>query len=145
MFISLKKIIERLTNNNIIKTIYVNEMTYEEWKENFANEKGQQPWDYYSKSAKNLKIDTKQLDRYKYVLGKYAPDTLEEFQKIEYIDSEKMENLKYYYRNIDDRLIEYVKIDRELEKAGILNREKVFSFEDVELNNWNIHAENRLK
>lgn len=120
-------------------------MTYEEWKENFVNEKGQQPWNYYSKSAKNLKIDTEQFDRYKDVLGKYAPDTLEEFQKIEYTDSEKMENLKYYYRNIDDRLIEYVKIDRELEKAGILNRGKVFPFEDVELNNWNIHAENRLK
>ena len=63
------------------KTVYVNEMTYEEWKENFVNEKGQQAWDYYSKGAKNLKIDTEQFDRYKDVLGKYAPESLEEFQK----------------------------------------------------------------
>lgn len=69
-------------------------MTYEEWKENFVNKKGQQAWDYYSKSVKNLKIDTKQLDRYKDVLGKYAPDTLEEFQKIEYIDSEEWDKIK---------------------------------------------------
>ena len=76
------------------KTVYVNEMTYEEWKENFVNEKGQQAWDYYSKSSKNLKIDKKQFDRYKDVLGKYAPDTLEEFQKIKYTNSEEWESLK---------------------------------------------------
>ena len=64
---------------------------------------------------------------------------------MKYTDSEEWENLKYYYRNIDDRPVEYVKIDRELEKAGILNRGKAFPFEDVELNNWNVHAENRLK
>ncbi len=63
-------------------------------EKNFVNEKGQQPWNYYSKSAKNLKIDTKQLDRYKYVLGKYAPESLEEFQKIEYIDSEGISKIK---------------------------------------------------
>ncbi len=72
-------------------------MTYEEWKENFVNEKGQQPWDYYSKSAKNLKIDTKQFDRYKDVLGKNAPKTLEEFQELKYTNYERYRFVKLDY------------------------------------------------
>lgn len=82
------------------KTVYVNEMTYEEWKENFVNEKGQQAWDYYSKSAKNLKIDTEQLDRYKAVLGKNAPKSLEEFQKIKYTGKKEWELFKAYTNSI---------------------------------------------
>lgn len=76
------------------KSIYVNEMTYEEWKENFVKEKGQQSWDYYSKSSKNLKVDTEQFDRYKCVLGKYAPESLEDFQKIKYTNSEEWDKIK---------------------------------------------------
>ncbi len=127
------------------ETIYIDDMSYTDWKERFVTEKGQQAWDYYEKSVKNKAADTKQYNKYKSVLGKNAPKSLEEFQKLKYTDSEEWENLKYYYRNIDDRPVEYVKIDRELEKAGILNRGKAFPFEDVELNNWNVHAENRLK
>ncbi|MFQ8686723.1 MAG: hypothetical protein ACLR9L_02010 [Lachnospirales bacterium] len=120
-------------------------MSYSEWKDKFVKEKGQQAWDYYEKSAKNKTADAEQYKKYKAVLGKNAPKSLEKFQKLKYTDNEKWENLKYYYRNIDDRPIEYVKIDRELEKAGISNRGKAFPFEDVEINNWNVHAENRLK
>ena len=83
------------------KTVYVNEMTYEEWKENFVNEKGQQAWDYYSKGAKNLKIDTEQFDRYKDVLGKYAPESLEEFQKIKYNNTSEWNSLKHSYRVVN--------------------------------------------
>lgn len=79
------------------KTVYVNEMTYEEWKENFVNEKGQQAWDYYSKGAKNLKI----FDRYKDVLGKYAPESLEEFQKIKYNNTSEWNSLKHSYRVVN--------------------------------------------
>lgn len=127
------------------KTVYVDDMSYSEWKEKFIKEEGQEEWNYYEKSVKNKTADSEQYEKYKAVLGKNAPKSLEEFQKMKYTNSEEWENLKYYYRNIDDRPIEYVKIDRELEKAGISNRGKAFPFEDVEINNWNVHAENRLK
>lgn len=76
------------------KTVYVNEMTYEEWKENFVNEKGQQAWDYYEKSVKNKATDKEQYKEYKVVLGKNAPRTLEEFQKLKYTDSEGISKIK---------------------------------------------------
>ena len=127
------------------KTHYTKAKTYEEWKREFVKEKGQDAWNLYEKGAKYRNSDNEQYQNYKDILGKNAPESLEEFQKIKYTDNEEWEDLKYYYRNINDRPIEYVKIDRDLEKAGILNRGKAFPLEDVELNNWNVHAENRLK
>ncbi len=75
-------------------TIYVDDMTYEEWKEKFIEEEGQEEWDYYEKSAKNLKSDKKQYKEYKKVLGENAPKSLEEFQKLKYTDSEGWDSLK---------------------------------------------------
>lgn len=76
------------------KTVYVNEMTYEEWKESFVNEKGQQAWNYYSESIKNYNTDNEQYQSYKDILGENAPNTLEEFQKIKYTDSEGISKIK---------------------------------------------------
>ena len=55
------------------------------------------------------------------------------------------DDLKYYARNINGRPIEYVKIDRELEKAGIKNKGKAYPVEDIKINGWRVHAENRIK
>lgn len=106
------------------KTVYVNEMTYEEWKENFVNEKGQQAWDYYSKSSKNLKIDTEQFDRYKDVLGKYAPDTLEEFQKIKYNNTSKWNSLKHSYRVVNSYE----------DNSGSMDKMKIVELDDFAFN-----------
>ena len=127
------------------KTIYVDDMSYKEWKERFVKEKGQDTWDYYEKSTKNRSADLKQYTRYAEILGDNIPKTLEEFQKIKYNNSEGWADLKYYYSNIDGRPIEYVKIDRELEKSGITNKGKAYPVEDIEVKGWREHAEMRLK
>lgn len=81
------------------KTVYVKDMTYNEWKERFIKEKGQQNWDYYEKSTKNKSNDMEQYERYKAVLGKNAPKTLEEFQKLKYTNGEGWDDLKLSYKN----------------------------------------------
>lgn len=76
------------------KTVYVDDMSYTEWKERFIKGKGQQDWDYYEKSTKNKSNDMKLYERYKAVLGKNAPKSLEEFQKLKYTNGEKWDELK---------------------------------------------------
>ena len=99
-------------------------MTYEEWKENFVNEKGQQAWDYYSKSAKNLKIDKGQFDRYKDVLGKYAHESLEEFQKIKYNNTSKWNSLKHSYRVVNSYE----------DNSGSMDKMKIVELDDFAFN-----------
>lgn len=76
------------------KTVYVDDMSYSEWKEKFIREEGQEEWDYYEKSVKNKTADSEQYEKYKAVLGKNAPKSLEEFQKMKYTDSEEWDELK---------------------------------------------------
>lgn len=82
------------------KTVYVKNMTYNEWKEKFIEEKGQQNWDYHEKSNKNKSADMEQYEKYKAVLGKNAPKTLEEFQKIKYNGNETWNQFKAYTNSI---------------------------------------------
>lgn len=76
------------------KTVYIDDMSYSEWKDKFVKEKGQEAWDYYEKSAKNEKADKEQYKKYKAVLGKNAPKSLEEFQKLKYTNSEEWDKIK---------------------------------------------------
>lgn len=47
------------------------------------------------------KADTEQFERYRSVLGKNVPQTLDDFQKIKYNDNEKWNTLKYQYRTVN--------------------------------------------
>ena len=76
------------------KTVHIDDMSYSEWKDKFVKEKGQQAWDYYEKSAKNKTADAEQYKKYKAVLGKNAPKSLEEFQKLKYTNSEEWDKIK---------------------------------------------------
>ena len=38
-------------------TVYVDDMSYKEWKEKFVKEEGQDEWVYYEKSKKNRAAD----------------------------------------------------------------------------------------
>lgn len=76
------------------ETVYIDDMSYKEWKEKFVKEEGQQAWDLYEKGAKNKGADKEQYKKYKAVLGKNAPKSLEEFQKLKYNDNEEWEDLK---------------------------------------------------
>lgn len=100
------------------KTVYVDDMSYTEWKDKFVKENGQDTWDYYEKSTKNKSADKEQYEKYKAVLGKNVPKTLEEFQELKYTDGEtwasknreyatinKIQNKETYSEQYRDKLI----------------------------------------
>lgn len=76
------------------KTHYTKAKTYEEWKREFVKEKGQDAWNLYEKGAKYRNSDNEQYQNYKDILGKNAPESLEEFQKIKYTNSEEWDKIK---------------------------------------------------
>ena len=115
-------------------------MTYNEWYEGLSQEKKTA-----IKAYKNRHTDEVQYTKYvKRLGGENMPKTLDLFQKMKYNDSEKWGDYKYYYRNIDGRPIEYVKIDRELSKLGITNKGRAYPVEQLEVNGWRDHAEKRI-
>lgn len=82
------------------------------------------------KAIVNRKSDEVQYKKYIDILGaENMPKTIDEFQKMKYTDIDKWDDIKYYARNLNERPIECVKIDRELEKLGIL-RGKVYPAND---------------
>lgn len=83
-------------------TVYVDDMSYKEWKEKFVKEEGEDEWDYYEKSNKNRAADKEQYERYKEVLGENAPKSLESFQRLKYTDSEGWEFVKLDYKRRDE-------------------------------------------
>ncbi|MDO5389287.1 MAG: minor capsid protein, partial [Clostridia bacterium] len=91
------------------KTVYVDDMSYSEWKEKFIKEEGQEEWDYYEKSVKNKTADSEQYEKYKAVLGKNVPKSLEEFQKMKYTDNESYSYIKLDYKR-QNTLIENIEL-----------------------------------
>lgn len=90
--------VKRAARDKDGNTVYVDDMSYKEWKEKFIKDEGQAEWNLYEKSAKNMTADREQYERYKSVLGKNAPKDLEEFQKMKYTDSEVWEFVKLDYK-----------------------------------------------
>lgn len=83
------------------------------------------------KAIINRKQDEKQYNRYISILGKEnMPETFDKFQLLKYNNINEWDDLKYYARNINGRPIEYVKIDRELEKLGITKKGKAHPADD---------------
>ena len=116
------------------------DMTYNEWYEGLSQEKKTAV-----KAYKNRHTDEVQYTKYvKRLGGENMPKTLELFQKIKYNDSEKWGDYKYYYRNIDGRPIEYVKIDRELAKLGITNKGRAYPVEQLKITEWSAHSQKRM-
>lgn len=121
------------------------DMTYRDWKKSIDEKYGAGTWDTERRKTVNRGSDKRQYEKYQNVLGrKNLPKSFDKFQELKYNDKEGWEDLKYYYRNINGRPIEYVKIDRELEKQGITNKGKAYPVEDIEIKGWREHAENRL-
>lgn len=121
------------------------DMTYAQWIKHVDETHGSGTWETERKKVLNRKSDKKQLKKYRDVLGnENLPKSLDAFQKLKYNDVNKWQDIKYYARYIDGRPIEYVKIDRELEKMGITNKGKAYPVEDIEIKGWRKHAENRL-
>lgn len=123
----------------------IKDMTYSEWIEGLTD-KQKEAFEKNVKMYKNRSSDKKQYAEYINVLGqKNMPKTFDLFQDMKYNYVSQFEDLKYYYRNINGRPIEYVKIDRDLDKLGITNKGKAYPVEDIEIKGWRVHAEKRLK
>jgi|GEM_PF-814110 SPP1 gp7 family putative phage head morphogenesis protein len=120
------------------------DMNYEKWRKDISEKYGADSLETAQKKYRNRKADAEQMKTFRKVIGKDAPDNLADFQNMKYNEPEQWNDMKYYVRNINGRPVEYVKIDRELEKLGIVNKGKAYPAEPVEIKGWRGHAERRL-
>ena len=74
------------------------DMTYEQWYK--KNVQGRPEAKMNVKMIRNRSSDRQQFDRYKEVLGKDAPKTLDSFQKVKYADSQEYGILKAQYKGM---------------------------------------------
>lgn len=71
----------------------VSDMTYSEWAAQKEAENAA-AWGIFIKKGRNLSADTRQWKEYKAVLNKKVPNTVENFQNLEYNEPEKWAQLK---------------------------------------------------
>ena len=88
---------------------------YDEFKKQYFKEAQK-----IQKARTTSAADNDQFERYRSVLGKNAPKTLEEFHNIKYNDSEKWDALKYQYRTVN-----------RYEVAGSVTADKILKLDDV--------------
>lgn len=119
-------------------------MTYEQWRKEIAEKHGDDALEKAQKCYANLKSDMVEQRKMSKILPKEVPPKIADFQDLKYNEPEKWKDLIYYYRNINGRPVEYVKIDRELEKLGIVNKGKAYPVDPIEIRGWRDHAEKRL-
>ncbi len=94
---------------------------------------------YFEEAKKNTKnrlaakADTEQFERYRSVLGKNVPKTIDEFRNIKYNDSEKWKELKYQYRTANRYEVDgNVSADKilQLDKVAFYDKKKGFDYSD---------------
>lgn len=84
---------QRAARNKEGKTYYVPyDMTYEQWHKAYVENDPE--WLLQEKKYKNKSTDKKQYEQYKTVLGRKEVGSFDDFQNINYGDSEKWYNLK---------------------------------------------------
>lgn len=89
----------RMARNPVTgKSEKVDNMSYQEWYDKYV--KGNPEAEAREKMWQNRYLDDKQYQRYKAVLGKKAPKTLEEFQQMKYIDTERWDLFQAYTRSV---------------------------------------------
>lgn len=74
-------------------------MNYQQWYEKYV--RGKPEAELEEKKTRNRSSDRKQHENYKNVLGKNTPDKLDDFQEMKYTDSEKWNELKEAYKDVN--------------------------------------------
>lgn len=75
------------------------DMTYQDWHDKFVVDKySKAKTEVFEKIIKSKSSDRKQFNKYKEVLGKDSPKTLEDFQELKYNDIEEWKLTKYNYK-----------------------------------------------
>lgn len=100
------------------------DMTYGEWHAGYIEKNPGKA--LAEKKERNRKADSEQYERYKAVLGKDAPDSLDSFQEMKYNDGERFSLLKGYKKSLERGMISplsgfenYVNIHSRIEKEII--------------------------
>lgn len=95
-------------------------MTYEQWYA--KNVRGRPKAEVNEKMIRNRSSDRRQYEKYRKVLGRNAPETLDSFQKMKYTDGEKWEyikSLKDYLEKYPTSDKRYYDIGEELKRLGL--------------------------
>ncbi|MBN6206292.1 hypothetical protein JYK21_07495 [Ralstonia pickettii] len=72
---------------------------YNEWKKDRIDKMGQKAWDIEVSKAKNASRDSDQFSRYKRILGKNVPKTLDAFQELKYSNNKEWANIQQLYKD----------------------------------------------
>lgn len=89
------------------------DMTYKQWHEQYVEKNPDKR--LAERKQRNKKADNEQFQRYRKILGKDAPETLDSFQIMKYTDSEKWKILQQEYKDVR----RYEKIISDTEKLNI--------------------------
>lgn len=89
------------------------DMTYNQWHEQYVEKNPDKL--LAERKQRNKKADNEQFQRYRKILGKDAPETLDSFQTMKYTDSEKWKILQQEYKDVR----RYEKIISDAEKLNI--------------------------
>lgn len=89
------------------------DMTYKQWHEQYVEKNPDKR--LAERKQRNKKADNEQFQRYRKILGKDAPETLDSFQTMKYTDSEKWKILQQEYKDVR----RYEKIISDAEKLNI--------------------------
>ena len=73
-------------------------MTYKQWREQYVEKNPDKR--LAERKQRNKKTDNEQFQRYRKILGKDAPETLDSFQTMKYTDSEKWNAKKREFATI---------------------------------------------
>lgn len=93
------------------------DMSYPEWHEKYVASDPEAA--YIEKSMQNIYGDEKQYDKYKALMGKDAPKSLDDMQRMKYTDSDGWEDLKEfarYKRKYPDSNKTYYNINKDIQK-----------------------------
>lgn len=89
------------------------DMTYKQWHEQYVEKNPDKR--LAERKQRNKKTDNEQFQRYRKILGKDAPETLDSFQTMKYTDSKKWKILQQEYKDVR----RYEKIISDAEKLNI--------------------------
>lgn len=112
-------------DNETGELVHIDANDYEEFKKQYFSQVSS------DKVAPTSRANKEQFEKYRQVLGKSSPQTLEEFNKIKYNDTEKWSELKYQYRTVNRyEVVGDVSADKilELDNAAYYTKKKGFDY-----------------
>lgn len=113
------------------------DMTYKQWREQYVEKNPDKR--LAERKQRNKKTDNEQFQRYRKILGKDAPETLDSFQTMKYTDSEKWNAKKREFATIS-KIMEKESYSEEyrskMRSAYYRFKDKGYEFTDHSLNRY---------